>query len=187
MRLFLALELPPATADEIHAAVAAVRDEEPGLAWVPASKLHLTLKFLGDGDEPRVAALAAACDTIAARHKPFEMLLAGVGAFPNFRRARVVWLGVESEPRLELLHHDVELAAADAGYEVDGRPFRPHITLARIREALPADRGRALARSARAISYSATVFVDRVTLFDSATDGSGARYRRLHTASLGGS
>jgi len=186
MRLFLALELPSATADDLHAAIAPLRDSEPGLAWVPAHKLHLTLKFVGDADETGVAALADAAERLAAAHKPFELTLEGIGAFPNFRRPRVVWLGVEGEPRLELLHHDVEVAAADLGYEVEGRPYRPHVTLARVRAPLAADRARALARGARAVSYSATAFADRFTLFDSATGGAGAHYRRIRAATLGG-
>jgi 2'-5' RNA ligase len=186
MRLFLALELPPATAEQIHAAVAPLRVAEPALAWVPVQKLHLTLKFLGGSDDTRVAALVQATDRVAARHRPFELTLATVGAFPNLRRPRVVWIGVHGEPRLELLHHDVEIAAAEVGYEVEGRPFRPHVTLARVRAPLPTDRARALARAARAISYSTTAFVDRLTLFDSATGESGAHYRRLHSATLGG-
>jgi len=186
MRLFLALELAPEVAQEVHAAVAPLREVEPGLAWVAAHKLHLTMKFLGDADERSAAALMAASDAVAARHRPFEMELGGVGAFPNFRRPRVVWLGVDPNPRLELLHHDVELAAADVGYEVGGRPFRPHVTLARVRDALSPDRAKALARAARAVSYSATVAVDGLTLFDSATGVHGAHYRRLHAATLGG-
>jgi len=197
MRLFLALELEPATADDIHAAVEPLRPlgadrvteaaaPARALDWVPANKLHLTLKFLGGAEGGQVEQLVRAADHVAARHRPFELTLGGVGAFPNFRRPRVVWLGVESEPRLELLHHDVEVAAADAGYELDGRPFRPHITLARVREHLPVERARTLARTARAISYSAVVFVDRLTLFDSATGESGAHYRQLHVATLGG-
>lgn len=188
MRLFLALELPAATADEIAAAVAPLRgDPTSGISWVPTHKLHLTLKFLGDADEARVAALAQASDRVAARYHPFEMELAGVGAFPNFRRPRVVWMGVESEPRLELLHHDVELAASAAGYEVEGRPFRPHVTLARMREPVSTEHARQLARAARTIAFSATTRVDRLTLFDSATAGPAAHYRRLHAATLGGS
>lgn len=186
MRLFLALELPPATADEIHSAVAPLRAAEPSLAWVPVHKLHLTLKFLGDGDDARIAQLAQAADRVAARHRSFELTLGEVGAFPNFRRPRVVWTGVDNEPRLELLHHDVEIAAAEAGYEVEGRPFRPHVTLARVREPLLAERARALSRMARELAFSTTAFVNQLTLFDSATGGSGAHYRPLHVATLGG-
>jgi len=186
MRLFLALELPATTAQELHAAAASLRDVEPDLAWVPVHKLHLTLKFLGEGDDARVAAIVEAADRVAARHRPLEVTLGGVGAFPNFRRPRVVWLGAEGEPRLELVHHDVEIATAELGYEVEGRPFRPHVTLARVRDPLSPERIRALSRAARAIGYSSTAFVDRLTLFDSATGSSGARYRPLHAATLGG-
>lgn len=187
MRIFLGLELSPSTADEIVAAVAPLcGDPAPGISWVPAARLHLTLKFLGDADDFRVAALVDAADRVAARHRPFDMELAGVGAFPNFRRPRVVWMGVESEPRLELLHHDVEIAAAEVGYDVEGRPFRPHVTLARMREPMAADQARTLARSARTVAFSATTLVARLTLFDSATAGPGAPYRRLHAATLGG-
>ena len=186
MRLFLALELPPETADALHAAAAPLRDLEPGLAWAPVHKLHLTLKFLGDADDDRLSRLAPLVDRVAMQHRPFEMSIGGVGAFPNFRRPRVVWMGVENEPRLELLHHDVETAAAEAGYELEGRPFRPHITLARVREPLRAGHTRPLARAAREVAFSATVFLDRLTLFDSAAAGAGAHYRPLHAATLGG-
>jgi RNA 2',3'-cyclic 3'-phosphodiesterase len=186
MRLFLALELQPTTAAAVDLAVLPLREIEPKLGWVPAERLHLTMKFLGDADEGQVIALAAALDSVAAGHRASEMTLAEVGAFPNFRRPRVVWLGVESEPRLELLHHDLELACADLGYEVEGRPFRPHVTLARVREPLPVDRARAFARAARRIAFSAAESVERITLFDSTTGGSGARYRQVHVATLGG-
>lgn len=186
MRLFLALELPPATAEALHAAIAPLRGLQPELAWAPVHKLHLTLKFLGEGDDARQSSLVQVVDRVAERYRPFDLAVGSVGAFPNFRRPRVVWMGVDAEARLELLHHDVEIAAADVGYELEGRPFRPHITLARVREPMSADRARAFARVARGISYSSSPCVDQLTLFDSATGGSGAPYRRLHAATLGG-
>lgn len=186
MRLFLALELPSAVADGIHAAVQPLRGDSAPLSWVPAHKLHLTLKFLGEGDESRVEALGESLRRLAAGFRAMELSLGELGAFPNFRRPRVVWMGVGAEPSLELLYHDVELAAADAGYALEGRPFRPHVTLARVRAPLPGETARRLARSARAISYSASALVDRLTLFDSASSSAGAPYRRLATATLGG-
>ena len=65
----------------------------------------------------------------------FAMQLAGFGAFPNFQRARVVWTGVQHESRLELLHHDVEVASGEEGFELPGRAFRPHVTVARAHAA----------------------------------------------------
>ena len=186
MRLFFAIELGDGLLDLLDETTAPLRAEAPELAWVPRDKRHLTLKFLGDVDESAAPKLAEAADRAAARHPPVEMRVREVGAFPNFRRARVVWIGVEQEPRLELLHHDLELACAEEGFEVEGRPFRPHITLARVRSPLPVERLRAFARTARTVRMQATVQVQRLTLFESTLAPNGARYRRIHAAPLGG-
>lgn len=186
MRLFFAIELGDAVLDLLEEATEALRAEAPELAWVAREKRHLTLKFLGDVDDVGASKLVEAADRAVARHSHLEMHVREVGAFPNFRRARVVWIGVEQEPRLELLHHDLELACAEEGFEVEGRPFRPHITLARVRVLLPDERLRALARTARRVRMKANVQVERITLFESTLAPTGARYRRIHAASLGG-
>ena len=186
MRLFVAIDLSAALLAALDEAITPLRTLEPALAWTRAGQRHLTLKFVGDGDDTLVPRLAAAMDAAAALHRPFAMQLGGLGAFPGFRRARVLWIGVEGEPRLELLHHDLEVAAADVGVEVEGRPFRPHVTLARMREVPELERARALARVARRIPFSATEDVAAITLYDSVLAPTGSRYRRVHTASLGG-
>ena len=145
---------------------------------------HLTLKFLGDvGDDSLPAwwprRIARPLCMGAGDFDPRR------GAFPNFRRARVVWIGVEQERRLELLHHDLEIECESAGFEVEGRPFRPHVTLARVRSPLP--RAHAIVRPRGAVGAPrATVPVERITLFESTLAPSGARYRRVHSATLGG-
>jgi 2'-5' RNA ligase len=186
MRLFFAIELGDALLERLEEETAPLRGVAPELAWVARDHRHLTLKFLGDVEEGAVPKLTAAADHAVAGHDPLEMTVREVGAFPNFRRARVVWIGVQQEPRLELLHHDLELACEHAGFEVEGRPFRPHITLARVRAPLSVDRMRDLARVARTVRMKASVLVDHVTLFESTLSPTGARYRRLHAASLGG-
>jgi RNA 2',3'-cyclic 3'-phosphodiesterase len=186
MRLFFAIELGDALLELLDETTAPLRAEAPELAWVPREQRHLTLKFLGDVDQAAASRLVEAADRAAAMHAPLEMHVREVGAFPNFRRARVVWIGVEQEPRLELLHHDLEVACAEEGFEVEGRPFRPHITLARVRAPLPVERLRGLARVARTVRMHAMVPVERITLFESSLAPTGARYRRLHAAPLGG-
>jgi 2'-5' RNA ligase len=167
VRLFFAIELHDTVRVALHHAVAPLRAAEPDLAWVRMEKLHLTMKFLGDVADADVDRLAVAAGTVADRHRPLELTLGGVGAFPNFRRGRVVWMGVESEPRLELLHHDLEVACGDAGFELEGRPFRPHITLARVRAPLPLDRARPFARAARRVAYAASDEVRALSLLES--------------------
>jgi len=186
MRLFFAIELADDVQDLLDEATTMLRAEAPELAWVDREKRHLTLKFLGDVADDALPRLADAADRAAERHGPLEMSIHEIGAFPNFRRARVVWIGVEQERRLELLHHDLELACELAGFEVEGRPFRPHITLARVRSPLSVERMKTFARMARSVRARATVLVERIILFESILAPSGARYRCVHSATLGG-
>lgn len=186
MRLFLAIDLDEALRDSLFTAAEPMRAAEPTSAWVAAPKLHLTLEFLGEAEEARVQPLMRALDAVAAPQRPFEMRLHDIGAFPNFRRARVVWCGVESEPRLELLHHDLELAAQECGFELEGRAFRPHVTLARVRRPIGEERGRALHRVARTVEFRGLQHVAHITLYESLLEPAGARYRRLHAATFDG-
>jgi 2'-5' RNA ligase len=186
VRLFFAIELGDALRSALDHAVAPLRVAESSLAWVRAERLHLTMKFLGDVDDEGAVRLSRAADAVAARHRPFEMTLGGVGAFPNFRRARVVWMGVASDPRLELLHHDLEVACGEEGFEVEGRPFRPHITLARVRSPMALDRARPFARAARRVAYAGSDEVRGLGLFESVPGSGSGPYRRVHAAPLGG-
>ncbi len=184
MRLFLAINLPRHVRLEIVAATSALRESAPELSWVTEPRLHLTLKFLGDVAEDRVADISAVVSTAAGRHRELLVALGGIGAFPNFRRARVVWMGVANDPRLELLHHDIELACESLGFEVEGRPFRPHLTLARVKHPLSEDRLRTLSRLAKRVDYRDDCIVRSVDLMSSELSPSGPTYRTLVSAAL---
>ena len=112
------------------------------------------------------------------------MTLGGIGAFPNFRRARVVWLGVGQDPRLELLHHDVEVACEALKFEVEGRPFRPHLTLARVREPLVEERARVLSREAKRMKYRTEFVVHSIDLMRSDLSAGGPSYTTLVSAAF---
>jgi 2'-5' RNA ligase len=184
VRLFLAINLPVDVRREIIAATAGLRDEAPELGWVDEPRLHLTLKFLADQPAERVSEIQATLAGIAARHRELLVTIGGVGAFPNFRRARVVWIGVGNEPRLELLHHDLEIACEGIGFPIDGRPFRPHLTLARIKDPLPEERLRALSRRAKEIDYESNFIAHAVDLMHSELTPQGSQYTTLVSAAL---
>jgi 2'-5' RNA ligase len=102
VRLFLAVNLTPEVRREVTAATALLREcaPAPEVAWVDEPRLHLTLKFLGEQPSERLDEIQAAAAAVAGRHRELLMTLGGVGAFPNFRRARIVWLGVtQGNPR----------------------------------------------------------------------------------------
>lgn len=184
MRLFLAINLPAEVRREVGAATAALRTCAPELAWVDDARLHFTLKFLGEQPAERVPELQAAIAGVAARHRELLMALSGVGAFPNFRRARVVWMGVTNEPRLELLHHDVETSCEKLGFEIEARPFRPHLTLARVKQPLDEERLRALSRAAKQTDYATDFIVRSIDLMQSDLSIAGPTYTTLVSAAL---
>lgn len=184
MRLFLAINLPAEVQREMAAATMPLRECVPEISWVNESRLHLTLKFLDEQPAERVNEIQTALADVAGRHREFLMTLGGIGAFPNFRRARIVWMGIEHEARLELLHHDVELACERLGFEIDGRPFRPHLTLGRVKTALPEDRLRLLARQGKETDFRTEFVVRSIDLMRSERAGSGSVYTTLASAAL---
>lgn len=184
VRLFLAINLDPSVRREIVDATSGLRDAAPTLSWIDADRVHLTLKFLGD-QAPEIAdRLSTTVSEVARRHRTFAMQLRGIGAFPNFRRARVVWMGVEHEPRLELLHHDIEVACEALGFELEGRAFRPHLTLARVGERTEETELRRLARASKRVGFETDVTVTSIDVMQSRLHPNGSRYERLHAAPL---
>ena len=185
MRLFLAINIAPDVRRAVVEASAPLRAIAPRLGWVREPQLHLTLKFLGDHSDVVANQVAEAMTRVAQRNRAVEVELGGIGAFPNFRRPRVVWMGVTPEPKLELLHHDVECAAAELGFSLDGRPFRPHLTLARVKpRTADAITLRALAKGAKDVEYGAEIVVSSIDLMHSELSPAGARYRLLASAQL---
>jgi 2'-5' RNA ligase len=186
VRLFLALELGARERRAIRQATAPMREAASEAGWVSESNLHLSIKFFGEQPDTTPAGLTDLLTPIGARHEPFDLRLSGLGAFPNLRAPRVVWMGVQHDPRLELVHHDVEAACAASGYPLDARAFRPHITIARVRDAMPLAKARALALAARAVVYKGMQQVSALSLMESTLGAGGPRYTTVATNPLGG-
>ncbi|MGZ4597461.1 MAG: RNA 2',3'-cyclic phosphodiesterase [Actinomycetes bacterium] len=121
MRLFAAVVPPPEALGDLEAALAPARAEHPGLQWIPRERWHLTLAFYGEVEERaeprlrrRLARAASACG-------PLDLRLAGAGHFGR----RVLWVGVQGQRE--------GLRALARGVATDDRPYRPHLTVARVR------------------------------------------------------
>ena len=183
MRLFLAINLEPDLRRAIVDVTAPLRTAAPSLGWIGEARLHLTLKFLGEQPEDIVAPLSDSMRQVAQRHRQFSMELGEIGAFPNFRRPRVVWMGIGREPRLELLHHDLELACETHGLELEGRAFRPHLTLARVKDRTAQEELRRLSRASKTVDFEEESPVTSIDLMRS-TLGAAATYECLHAAPL---
>lgn len=186
MRLFVAVNLPEEERGAAYRATAPLRQGTVPVRWVRAEALHLTLKFLGEVPPERADDVATALDVAVAAARPFEVVVGGIGGFPSLARPRVVWLGVENHPALELLANDVELALRPLGFEAELRPFRPHITLGRARQGARSAAFDKLEQLAGRVTYEAVAPVRSVDLMESTLRPDGATYRVLHPAFLNG-
>lgn len=182
MRLFLAINLSEELRSGIAVAAAPLRAAAPGVRWTSHARLHLTLKFLGEQEESRLEEIERTLRAVASRHAPSEVLVSGMGAFPSSRRPRILWIGVEHSPRLELLAHDIESSFETIGFEPEGRPFRPHITVGRLRERASVDEARALARASKRVEFEGSLPVLSIDLMQSRPDG--AAYHLMSSAPL---
>jgi 2'-5' RNA ligase len=184
MRLFVAIELEEALLNRIMDLVGKLRGELPKIRWSRREAIHLTLRFLGEVDAGRVAALEESLSRSAARATGgFTVEVEGLGTFGDRRRPRVVWAGVqERSGALESLRGAVEEASLAVGFEGEERPFRPHLTLARLKHSHP-DLGRALAT--RAAVRLGSSLVKSFSLIESRLSTEGASYSRVALFGLG--
>ena len=165
MRLFIATSFPAEIVRDLNERVAPLKSKLPHASWVKPETQHLTFAFLGEQDESVV-------DRIHIEPGPaFEARLHGCGMFSR----RVGWIGVE--PRDAFIALAERVRAALNGIDFDQKPFKPHLTLFRVRDQWPQSAVDAF-KNAFADYGSAPFVVDRVTLYSSQLNPKGA----IHTA-----
>ncbi len=186
MRAFIAIELPDAVTEMLRA----VRDElskkagkEDGVSWAKPENIHLTLKFLGEIEPSRVEDIYGELKKAAEGIEPFHLSAGGVGGFPGLKSPRVIWVGIKESMELKQLHGNIEERLCRLGFEKEGRPFQPHLTLCRIRSS---DAGRAAGKAAMELKEAADIVfkTDSFALFESELNPKGAKYSVLKRVNL---
>jgi len=187
IRTFLAINLSVPTIRAVSEAQGQLRQalaKSLRVAWVPPANLHLTLKFLGDVAPEVPEAVGDVLQRGLTSRQPFEVRAAGAGAFPDEQRPRVLWVGLHDESgALKALQADVEGWMEALGFAREGRPFKPHLTLGRVKD------GHASVAEAlqpfRETFFGASIIKD-VTLYESRLKAKGAEYVVLRRALIGG-
>jgi 2'-5' RNA ligase len=185
IRSFFAIDLPQSFVDEIKHLQTRLKDTGADVKWVRPESVHLTLKFLGNVTEETLELLSSAALRAAADHPPLNLTLSELGFFPNRSAARVIWVGLAGDVAgLGRLRKSVESAATKFGFPPEKRPFRPHLTLGRVRST----RGWAdlLAEMSEIKPMDLQFTAREVTLFKSDLRPSGAVYTILKTLPLSG-
>jgi 2'-5' RNA ligase len=180
MRLFLAVFPPAEVQRAAFGLIEALRRPGDGVSWVKLENLHYTMRFLGEVGEDGARRAAEAAVEAAAKSRTFTAAPGGLGAFPDARRARVIWLGMSAgaEP-LVALARELERTLDCRGFAPEGRRFTAHLTLGRVR---PGRSGPAAvdwaARLAEvgAAAPPAPFTVDRISVIESRLDPRGSIY-----------
>jgi len=190
IRAFVAVLLDEDVRAAIAATIERLRPLGSAVAWVPPRNLHVTLHFLGEQSDERLAEAEAALAEAAAGSAPLDITFHGIGAFPGLERPRIVWVGL-AHGALEArrLQARVTDALAMRGFAREERPWHPHLTIGRVhderrwrREAGPP------LRSALAQAATTTFGTQRVTemaLMRSDPSSAGVRYTVRRALRLG--
>jgi 2'-5' RNA ligase len=178
----VAVPLPPEPLAACNTLIDAVRAGPLGTVprWVHLANLHLTVRFLGDTPPDLVPDVALAVADAVGRSGmgAFDVVLEGAGVFPGLRKPRALWLGItQGSVELGSLAEALGPALEGLGWAHDGRPYRPHLTVARLDSASIADGGAVAAEVERAAAGWRTSFgADRVILYRSHLGGGPPRY-----------
>jgi 2'-5' RNA ligase len=179
LRTFIAVDLPAAARTAVAELQAAVRTRGFAVRWVPAANLHLTVKFLGEVEAARLAAVQTAAAGALAGSLPLSLRLEGLGVFPDRRRPRVLWVGVGGQTdRLAALQQNLAMALQAVGLAAEARPFMSHLTIARFKRPEAPARVAAVLDGFGAFRFPAFE-VSALDLFESRLHPQGPSYHRL--------
>jgi 2'-5' RNA ligase len=188
VRLFIAVEIDPSLVATLAEFAATLRRRAQTMApaarinWVSAEQLHVTSRFIGEVDDKRAAVIAGAL-LADLPLDPFDVVVEGAGAFPERGSPRVLWAGISAGvAELGGLEAEVSRRLMQCGIPREDRPYRPHVTLARVRE--PAGLRTPALFETLAQRRFGTTRVEAITLFQSRTSPKGAIYTPLHRTRL---
>ena len=184
IRAFIAIELP----DEISAFIRKIQEGLKSYGfiarWVRPENIHLTLKFLGDINKEDIKKAGDAIIRAASENASMSLGAKGIGFFPGVKRSRVIWTGIAGQTReLADLHKTLDGKLETIGFPKEKRPFKGHLTIARIKRKIDARR---LIDAMKEFGRfeSKTFIANEVVLFKSELKPSGAVYTKLMSATL---
>ena len=188
-RAFIAIEIPVEMRHQLMEQIKHLKQYIPSktVRWVRLDGIHLTLKFLGDVPHDKLDQITVLLEEVGFRHAPFRIDIGQFGCFPNPRRPRVLWIGVEDASGvLTNLQADLESVLTPIGFKRETRPFHPHLTLGRVKRGAHKSAAHSLSSILEEVTIGdlGQVNVDEICLIRSDLKPTGAVYTKLATAKL---
>ena len=188
IRAFIAIELPHEIKNDLSNILKRLKSgREKSVKWVDPNNIHLTLKFLGNIPESNIVDITQAVTQASSFTYPFNLELKGLGAFPNLRSPRVVWVGIGGDIRsVSNLQRQVDQSLTHLGFSPEKREFSPHLTLGRVRDKTNPKEKIELGKAVESLTIpkSPSFRVDRISFMQSTLTSSGAVYNQIATVVL---
>jgi RNA 2',3'-cyclic 3'-phosphodiesterase len=185
IRSFLAIELPKAVLEKIGEIQGDLKSSHADVRWVIPEKIHLTLKFFGNIEEARIEPIIRAIEGSIHDTHVFSLGVKGIGAFPNWKNPRVIWMGlIDGTGVLIPLQKELETGLERIGFEPEGRAFQPHLTLGRVNSSRGKEELIRRMERYREEEFG-NISVEKVLLFKSDLRPTGPIYTPLSEIKLG--
>lgn len=184
IRAFVAIDLPESVLSQLELVSGKLKDLKADGRFPDSGALHLTLKFLGNVTEEEIPEIGQVLEHSALGISSFRIAVRSLGVFPHLADPRVVWVGVDSGEELRTLQKRLEEGFHQLGFEKEKRPFRPHLTLVRLKSRKNMERLIRYLREEGAAVEAGVAVVNAVHLYQSILRLDGAVYARLLTVAL---
>lgn len=185
MRTFVAIDISDEARNTLASIQSELKDSKADVKWVEPKNIHLTLKFLGEISEETFLNVKNVLDEISSQNRPFQIEIVGLGAFPDLKRPRVIWAGIENgKTYIRELAKKIDSALLKYGFKEEQRGFVAHITLGRFRSLKNIDRLRSILSPIIDNWKVLIVPVSEICLYKSTLTSTGPLYSCLHKSLL---
>ena len=183
MRTFIAVELKEELKKKIEEVQTPLKKLGADVSWVKPGNVHATLKFLGEVPEDKIERVFEGTKKALEGIKGFKLSLKDLGCFPNMKRPRVVWIGVEKgKEELALMAKKIEQEMENIGYPKENREFSPHLTIGRVKSPKNIER---LAEQIKTTNFQTEeIEIKEVVVMRSQLNPAGAIYTPLKKIAL---
>ncbi len=181
IRSFIAIEVPSSLQTRMGELQKELKNRETDIKWVRPGSIHLTLKFLGTVPREILEKVSLAVSPVILKEEPFDLRLYGLGCFPSSRNPRVLWVGIDRGcEQISSLQEAIEKKTSALSFPSERRPFRPHLTIGRVRSLK--GRNRLIQAIEKNQTMEIGVFQAKETiLFQSELTPAGPIYTKLKT------
>ncbi len=182
IRLFTALEVSEKQKEEIRTLQNNLETSNSKIRWIQNNNLHITLKFLGETDQKLVKTVTSIIDEIAAQNNTFELSFGGLGVFPAYHKAKVIWVGInEGLGSIREIAVKLDERMSEIGVSSEKKPFQPHLTIGRAKSVLSSEELLRIEQGSEGFTTEQSA-VNGISLFQSNLTRKGAIYYLVHKA-----